>query len=182
MGWSKSTRGIHHRNISAQPLYHPNPNREKERQDPNPNRGREERCQDLNQTKAHFVVDARKIITSRKLRFGEIDAHALINSMRKEREHTYQQPPLQREEVSYQSPLKHDQDKFEGRPEYAPFVFKTPLSARILATPNRSNVKIPNMVSFDGTQDPQEHVESYRAHMEVNTHVKLFFVSFFLLR
>ena len=71
-------------------------------------------------------MDIGKIITSRKLRSGELDARALI-SKRKEKEHTYQQSPSRREEVSCQSPLKHDQDKFEeGGPEYAPFVLKTP--------------------------------------------------------
>ena len=92
---------------------HPNPSRERERKDPDPNREREERRQDPNRTKARSVMDAREIITSRKLRTGGIDARALINSKRKEREHTYQQPPFGREEVSHQSPLKPDQDKFE---------------------------------------------------------------------
>ena len=121
------TRCSHHHNISAQPIYCPNPTRERERQDPDPNREREERHQDLNRTKARFVMDAREIITSRKLRAGGIDARALINSKRKEREHTYQQPSSRREEVSHQSPLKPHQDKFdEGGPSDAPFVFKTP--------------------------------------------------------
>ncbi|XP_057520742.1 uncharacterized protein LOC130801008 [Amaranthus tricolor] len=35
------------------------------------------------------------------------------------------------------------------------------------------------MVSFDGTQDPQEHIESYRAHMAVNTTCKAFLCKFF---
>ena len=49
--------------ISAQAMYHYDPNRERERQDPNPNLRREERCQDPNRTKTHSVMDARKIIT-----------------------------------------------------------------------------------------------------------------------
>ena len=74
-------------------------------------------------------MDAREIITSRKLRAGGIDARAIINSKRKEREHTYQQPSSRREEVSHQTPLKPNQDKFdEGGPSHAPFVFKTALS------------------------------------------------------
>ena len=70
--------------------YISNPVQERERQDPNPNREREERRQDPNRTKAYSVTDVRKIITSRKLRAGELCARALINSKRKEREHTYQ--------------------------------------------------------------------------------------------
>ena len=125
-------------------------------------------------------MDTREIITSWKLHVWGIDARALINSKGKEIEQTYQQPLSQREEVSHQSPLKVDQDKFEeGGPEHASFVFKTLLSARILATPNRSKVKIPNMVTFNGTQDPQEHIESYWAHMALNTTCEALLCKFF---
>ena len=73
-------------------------------------------------------MNTREIITSRKLRAEGIDARGLINTKRKEKEETYQQPPSQREEVSNQSSLKPDQDKFdEGGPAHALFVFKTPL-------------------------------------------------------
>ena len=39
------------------------------------------------------------------------------------------------------------------------YISSRPLSARIFATPSRSKVKVPNMESFDGFYNPQEHIE-----------------------
>ena len=66
-----------------------------------------------------------------------------------------------------------------GGPYSALVIFKTPLSPRILSVPNLNKVKIPSIKPFDGSDDPEEHIGSYLAHMAVSTTCEAMLCKFF---
>ena len=58
-------------------------------------------------------------------------------------------------------------------------IFKTPLSAWILYFPNWNEVKVPAVKPFNGSDDPAEHITSYRAQMAVSTTCEPMLCKFF---
>ena len=66
-----------------------------------------------------------------------------------------------------------------GGPYSALVIFKTPLSPRILSVPNLNKVKVPAIKPFDGSDDPEEHIASYRVHMAVSTTCEAMLCKFF---
>ena len=58
-------------------------------------------------------------------------------------------------------------------------LLNSPLSAEILATPNITNIKIPNMNPFDGTKSPEEHIVAYKNLMLLYTANQALLCKFF---
>ena len=53
------------------------------------------------------------------------------------------------------SPIETTRDDFSrGGPSEVPILLNSPLSTKVLATPDPTKIKVPNMIAFDGTKCP----------------------------
>lgn len=64
-------------------------------------------------------------------------------------------------------------------PYSASVIFTALLSTRIPFVPNRKKVKVPVVKSFNGSDDPIEHIASYRDPIGVNTTCKVMLCKLF---
>ena len=61
------------------------------------------------------------------------------------------------------SPIITLRDDFSrGGPSKAHMLLNSTLSVEVLATPNPTKIKVPNMTAFDGTTCPEKHIMAYK--------------------